>query len=322
MEYDGGIILQDVTFDGYQDLGLRTKLPDGTPCVVYWEYNVWLQAFDPLGCYREKLWVDAENKVCTVDYKEGEVFVKETYLPDSYLGLYLEKRVKTIYENDQAKVEVENTCLAIDNPVYEKLLLNLLEPRVLPFTNGYYQVEEDPRANYYCVADIDGDGREELLLWFRNTLSTSTELFCIYDMDEKTGTARLEFWEHPDICFINWWKEETQELSHYIKAKLSHNQGRSDMDGFWPYTMYQYETAKDQYEVFCEVDAWEKMLYEQGFPDEADLDRNGVVYCLTKGDVVTYLDDAAYPEWVSENGFDAVTKYGGNFSRIHWNMIH
>ena len=106
-EYDGGIILQDVTFDGYQDLGLRTKLPDGTPCVVYWEYNVWLQAFDPLGCYREKLWVDAENKVCTVDYKEGEVFVKETYLPDSYLGLYLEKRTKTTYVNKQAKVEEE-----------------------------------------------------------------------------------------------------------------------------------------------------------------------------------------------------------------------
>lgn len=323
---DAGLIVQDVTFDGYADLGLRTIAPDGSDAWIYWECCMADPPFYvPLGAYKSLISVNDRDATCAVFYTDGAASVHETYVPDSWLGLALVKRSRTtVSATGEQSVEVENTCLDVTNPVYAQVLVNLMESRVLPNYpgKGYLEVLADPEKNYYCIMDIDGDRREELLINICNAYGSSGDMFLIYDCDAQKKEARLEFLSpYVMLRFIEVWKDSGME--RYVKMSASHNHGRSDMDDFWPYTIYQYDAKLAQYEFVGEIDAWQKELYPEGFPAEADKDGNGIVYYMSTeyGTVLECLDDAEYEKWMQEKCFDSQTTTGGGINRTQWRLI-
>ena len=51
----------------------------------------------------------------------------------------------------------------------------------------------------------------------------------------------------------------------------------------------------DSYQAGVTVEAWDKYFYAEGFPEEADIDGNGMVYCFTEDGI--WQDDAAFLSW-------------------------
>ena len=84
-----------------------------------------------------------------------------------------------------------------------------------------------------------------------------------------------------------------------IQAGWSHNQGRAG-DSLWPYTFWRYDAETDAYTAGEDVDAWDKSLVEEGFPDSVDADGDGVVYYIMpygSYDTSQPVDGPAYQQW-------------------------
>lgn len=169
---------------------------------------------------------------------------------------------------------------------YRKALLQLIDERIFPDgTEADYE-----EGSQFAIQDIDGDGRDELLIFYAANTMAGMKLE-IYDYEEKFGELFEEFTEFPFAVFYD---------NNIVTAEASHNHGKSDMDAFWPFSLYQYDEAADKYQLIAAVDAWQKEYFEEGFPAEADGDGNGIVYCLSDGaGEESCLDDADYQAWKS-----------------------
>lgn len=143
--------------------------------------------------------------------------------------------------------------------------------------NGFGRMSD----NHFAVTDIDGDGREELIVQYTNA-SMAGMFEKIYDYDPVGGGLRSEFSAFPALTYYS---------SGIIKAEASHNQGRGD---FWPYTLYRYEPEEDSYVETGYVESWDKAHGEtwydgQPFPDELDTDGDGTLFLIRKeGEEATY----------------------------------
>ena len=73
-----------------------------------------------------------------------------------------------------------------------------------------------------------------------------------------------------------------------IKAEASHNHSKGEL---WPFALYQYQKDSDTYEMTAYVDTWDKKLTDswgdQSFPEELDVDGDGVLYNIQMGDSPT-----------------------------------
>lgn len=161
---------------------------------------------------------------------------------------------------------------------YREALENVLYDKVFPdgVECGVPGAEDGP-GNYFAVLDIDGDGREELLIQY-TTASMGGMREAIYDYDAATGTMREELSEFPLVTYYE---------NGAVEAGWSHNQGLNAFgsDEFWPYNLYRYDSAADTYVLLGMVDAWDRAVSEknyagESFPDEADEDGDGILYSV------------------------------------------
>ncbi len=171
---------------------------------------------------------------------------------------------------------------------YAAVLEDLLVYRIFP--DGYPYEPTDDTPDQFALADVNGDGAEELLMSADNTYIGGMR-FYVFAFDEENGKLREEMLEWPALTFYG---------NGIAKADASHNQGRAG-DALWPYTLYRYDAQARVYAPVAMVDAWDKQFgetyLEEPFPSDADTSGTGVVY---------YVMD--YGNYVLENPMD-ITEY-------------
>lgn len=136
---------------------------------------------------------------------------------------------------------------------------------------GYDSIT-DLSDNQFAVYDIDGDGKDELIITYVSS-SMAGMVHTIYGYETETDSVVKEFSEFPAVTYYEDGK---------VLAQWSHNQGLAGFN-FWPYNLYQYNKVTDQYELIAMVDAWDKSLSatdydDNAFPDELDSNGSGMVY--------------------------------------------
>lgn len=172
---------------------------------------------------------------------------------------------------------------------YQQLLGNFAENHSLPnedvpWMDGFGDIEN----NQFAIADVDGDGQEELVLRF-STAPVAGMCEWVYGFDGTNLSLKLSVF--PDTTYYT---------GGLVEAGWSHNQGLAGE--FWPYTLMGYNPAAREYEVIAHVDAWDSVIFPKDFegndfPRELDTDNSGILFLVTQGDETETMTKTAYDQW-------------------------
>lgn len=177
---------------------------------------------------------------------------------------------------------------------FGKVLWDVYQRRTLPDGSALdYMGMEAAAENRFALTDVDGDGQEELLLFWDNAcMAGTTEFIFGYD----SGGIHVELSAFPDLIFYD---------NGIVEESWSHNQGLAGR--FWPYNIYRYDAENDAYQYFGGVDAWDKDVQEENyegdsFPTDIDVDGDGLVYYILSADWggqynMPLVDGADYENW-------------------------
>ena len=128
-----------------------------------------------------------------------------------------------------AVTELQTAPLTAENQdvhaLYAQILKTLLDENRLPDDLndpgdyiGTVAEREAMAENQFAVCDVDGDGREELVIQYLTANMVAGMRALIYDTDENGG-LRLQFSEFPNLTFYD---------NGAIQAGWSHNQGLAE----------------------------------------------------------------------------------------------
>ena len=181
-------------------------------------------------------------------------------------GIPTAEEIQAVRETLEGAVEMRRSTGTI--PGFEEVLN-------LPLGEASYR---------YDIADVDGDGYEELyLVQDGGYMAAMVALI----LDGQGGKLRAELSECPTLTAYN---------TGCIRADASHNQGLAG--DFWPYALYRYDAESDSYQRIARVDAWDGRLHPQDyagnpFPKDADVSGAGIVYYVAE-DGELYGEDGAF----------------------------
>ena len=198
----------------------------------------------------------------------------------------------------QVNTVTKSTELDTDTrKAYAATLRNLLYSGILPDGS---QTEDMGGGAYsqFAVGDVDGDGKEELVLLYDSDVMASSVGYII-GHDAETGNIYIQLEEFPFFAFLE---------NGNLKALSSHNQTYGEM---WPYKLYQYLPESDSYKLAGYAHAEDKATFEangvpERYPAKVDISNAGTVYYVgtdTWGTVP--IDEADYLEWLKANHGDA-----------------
>lgn len=222
------------------------------------------------------LWDDPRADCETVIRKNGEeyLFVSNRYLGDGESG----------YGAGGSEVRA----------AYAAALLNFLENLIMPdgaLADMDPFWEDRPNENEFSIADVDGDGVEELIIALTTTYLAGMREE-VYEYDPDTRKMRKEIQEFPYVTYFD---------NGMVLAGWSHNHTYGD--DFWPYNMYRYDMAGDEYLYMGCVKSWQKEFWPEGYPDDADTSGTGTVYAITYGEEYTgedWYDQRQYDQFYEE----------------------
>lgn len=146
-------------------------------------------------------------------------------------------------------------------------------------------------GNKFALWDVDGDGAEELLLYWVNASMAGMRGIVFGFRD---GAVYEELSEFPDLTFYD---------NGVVEAGWSHNQGWAGR--IWPYTVYRFQPETGTYAEVGAVDAWDRAITDEDhpgwFPHEIDADGDGLIYFLLSGEWQwgshTAPDGSVYHTW-------------------------
>ncbi|MBQ9279442.1 MAG: hypothetical protein IJ215_00085, partial [Clostridia bacterium] len=211
-------------------------------------------------------------------------------LRDSYEKFGFYKMAKSMTQSKLEWNEEEKERMSY----YEKALRDLYYNSILPDgTEVAIGMADDIMNDKFAICDIDNDGIDELII-SHGASYMAGKMELIYEYDAQNHEFQREFLEFPLVAYYD---------NGVLEAGWSHNQGKAG-EYFWPYTLYQYDSTKDEYEKIAMVDAWDKFYRggfpDEEFPDEIDYDGNGMIYYIMNDDSFRYenpVDDEAYKSW-------------------------
>ncbi|MCD8327055.1 MAG: hypothetical protein LUC90_10370 [Lachnospiraceae bacterium] len=178
---------------------------------------------------------------------------------------------------------------------FGRILWNIYLSGTLPDgTHLEYDDVEAAEASSFTIADVDGDGKDELLLnWQDSVMAGMEEIIFGCDGDE----VYVQLTEFPLLRIYD---------NGVIEADQSHNQGLAGR--FWPYMVYVYNEELDSYEYVDSADAWDVEVSSEDnlgnpFPEDIDADGDGLVYYILSdnpdpydGDIL-WMDGDEYESW-------------------------
>ncbi len=158
----------------------------------------------------------------------------------------------------------------------------------------YSEYADGEWTDMYAILDIDGDGKNELVLRIAQTIMASMQEN-IYAYDEETGEIVQELWAFPICTYLCG--------GTAIQSGWSHGTGAEGPD-FWPFNVFNYNEETDAYDLngYCaqfSLEAMKEMGWEDRFPAEYDKDGDGIIYEIsneTTGDL-EWVDEDAYQFW-------------------------
>lgn len=183
--------------------------------------------------------------------------------------------------------------IAETREAYKQALLTILNELKLPDgTELYYDGYDEFSQNKFAIHDVDGDGREELILSYVTSSMAGMGKY-VFGYNPMSDTVYQQAVAFSMVFYDNG----------VIKADASHNHGRGEK--LWPYTVYYYSAPTDDYRYGVHVDSWEKAYYGESaqgamFPTETDTDGDGIVYYMMPYDDYSYespIDGAEYQDW-------------------------
>jgi hypothetical protein len=137
------------------------------------------------------------------------------------------------------------------------------------------------QENCFAIADLDGDGADELIVSF---MASSADWFrtSIYRYDASTGTCVEELTttprenpgKYPAMTFYE---------NGMVSVYLSTNPGWELCETLWPYYIYQWNEQSKTYDYNGTLFGLDKQLaetYGEDYPSAADMDGYGTVYYL------------------------------------------
>lgn len=178
---------------------------------------------------------------------------------------------------------------------YANTLENFYLDKMSMYGIQYGEPFEEPNfsENKFAINDVDGDGKEELIIVYTTDAMAGMAEY-IYGYDAINDDVVEKFVAFPSITIYD---------NGVITADISHNQGVAG-DTFWPFFLHQYHKETDKFEEVAFVDAWDKSYREtnydgSSFPDELDIDGDGFIYFVQKGEEEKIpMDKAEYKEWL------------------------
>ena len=180
--------------------------------------------------------------------------------------------------------------------IYAATLRNLLYSQILP--DGEQTEMPVGISSQFAIADVDADGKEELVLLYDPGVTANSVGYIIgYDAETKNIYLQLE--EFPAFTFLE---------NSNLKALSSHNQTWGEM---WPYTLYQYLTESDTYKLVGYVYAEDKAIFDangvlERYPSKVDISNAGIIYYVGTDTWGTFpIDEADYLKWLKANHGDA-----------------
>ena len=188
---------------------------------------------------------------------------------------------------------IENTEDA-QKLAFGKILWDAYLYGILPNGKSLEQTNSQSGENSFAIFDVDNDGQDELLLYWTDASMAGTVGYIFGYRDHMVYN---EFSGYPSMQFYD---------NGIIEMKWSHNQGLGINFDFWPYNVYSYDAEKDSYSEFAKVDAWNKSVSNTKngipFPDNIDVDGDGIVYYILAPDSWDYdnaqiLDGSEYQNW-------------------------
>ena len=210
------------------------------------------------------------------------------------------------YETEIAGNAEESYLTQVEDPVYRNLITEMLDTGKFPA--GGSEWNGKPYDSFYAIKDVDMDNKEELVI---NWVGANFSVIYIYDYDRETKEAYIQHDGYNDMVMYD---------GGYIIEANSHNQGRSSLDNFWPYSIKAYDSQNDVYEHIANIDAWTDNCdwFEPEFPESKDADGDGVVYYSWTAEnwnnPTDIMDNAEYKQFYE--------KYtSGNPLIIEWKRI-
>ena len=187
-------------------------------------------------------------------------------------------RPRSYSELVRAEVRAPLPSAAVPDPearaAYVRVLENLLNNSILPDNSDGTGIFSDMADNTFAVADVDGDGREELVLLTRPNIYAG---YRGYILEYYNNTLVIQHSGFPSFTFYS---------NGAFTEDDSHAQG-SWTSQFWPHDIYRYLSGSDSYELAGHVDAWEKVISDINpeslppFPTEKDVSGAGILYYIT-----------------------------------------